>query len=72
MDTLQSLCEKKKHIPPIFSASFASQLNTARDPHGDRTSPWAHFPSFPFSMALCLVVCLFFFLLLGRMWQRLL
>lgn len=53
---------KKRHIPPIFSASFALQLNTARDPHGDRTSLWAHFPSLPFfHVFLCSAVCLFFF-----------
>lgn len=40
--------KKKRHIPPILPASFALQLNTARDLHGDRTSPCAHFPSLPF------------------------
>lgn len=65
---------KTRHVPPIFSASFALQLNTARH-LGNITFLCACFPSLPFLKSFfCLVVCLFcpFFLLIGCMWQQLL
>lgn len=48
---------KTRHVPPIFSASFALQLNTARH-LGNITFLCACFPSLPFLKSFFLFGCL--------------